>query len=161
VDWHDARAYVTWLSVKAGKDYRLLSEAEWEYACRAGTGTPFWWCSSLSTDQANYNGNATFDGGPASEYCQRTLPVKSFQPNPWGLYQVHGNVWEWCEDWGNKSYAGAPADGSAWTTGDSFTRVMRGGALDNYPLHLRAAFRVRSIMYSRFNFNGFRLARTL
>ena len=82
-----------WLTQKTGRSYRLLSEAEWEYACRAGTKTPFWWGSSITPDQANYDGNYTYDGGGSKgEYRQKTLPVDSFEPNPWGLYQVHGNV---------------------------------------------------------------------
>ena len=95
VSWHDAKAYVEWLSRKTGRTYRLLSEAEREYAARAGTATPFWWGSSISTEQANYDGNVVYGGGPNGEYRQRTLSVESFQPNPCGLYQVHGNVLEW------------------------------------------------------------------
>ena len=131
VNWDDAKAYAKWLSGKTGKDYRLLSEAEWEYACRAGTSTPFWWGSSISTEQANYDGNYTFGGGRKGEYRQRTVPVKSFEPNPWGLYQVHGNVGEWCEDCWNESYNGAPSDGSAWTAGDCAFRLLRGGSWDH------------------------------
>lgn len=126
VNWEDAKAYTAWLSGKTGKDYRLLSEAEWEYACRAGTQTPFWWGSSISTEQANYNGNYTLGGGKKGEYRLRTVPVKSFQANPWGLYQVHGNVGERCEDCWNENYNGAPGDGSAWTAGDSGFRSLRG-----------------------------------
>ena len=96
-----------------------LSEAEREYVARAGTTTPFWWGSSITPEQANYNGNYVYAGGGSKgEYRAKTVPVKSFKPNPWGLYQVHGNVWEWVEDCWNDSYSGAPADGSAWTTGD-------------------------------------------
>ena len=89
-----------WLSAKTSKDYRLPSEAEWEFACRAGTTTPFWWGLSITPEQANYNGSANpyKGGGRKGEYRQKTQPVKSFEPNPWGLYQVHGNVWEWCEN---------------------------------------------------------------
>jgi formylglycine-generating enzyme required for sulfatase activity len=108
VSWHDAKAYVEWLSRKTGKTYRLLSEAEREYAARAGTATPFWWGSSISTEQANYDGNLVYGGGPNGEYRQRTLPVESFQPNPWGLYQVHGNVLEWTEDCSNDNYPAKP-----------------------------------------------------
>ena len=95
---------MAWLSRKTGKTYRLLSEAEREYVARAGTTTPFWWGSTISTSQANYDGNYTYGGGPKGEYRQKTVPVDSFQPNPWGLYQVHGNVWEWVEDCWNDSY---------------------------------------------------------
>ena len=112
VNWNDAKSYVQWLSKKTGKQYRLLSEAEREYAARAGTVTPFWWGSSISTGQANYDGIAILTTVVAKgEYREKTLPVKSFKPNPWGLYQVHGNVWEWVEDCWHDSYNGAPADG--------------------------------------------------
>src|SRR5262249_2150620 len=88
-----AQAYLPWLSAKTGKAYRLLSEAEREYVARAGTDTAFWWGPSIAPAQANYNGNYTFGSGPNGPYRQRTEPVDSFQPNPWGLYQMHGNVW--------------------------------------------------------------------
>ena len=104
VNWDDAKAYVAWLSRKTGKTYRLLSEAEREYVARAGTTTPFWWGSTISTSQANYDGNSTYGSGSKGEYRQKTVPVDSFQPNPWGLYQVHGNVWEWTEDCYKDSY---------------------------------------------------------
>ncbi|MFZ1109606.1 MAG: SUMF1/EgtB/PvdO family nonheme iron enzyme [Rhodomicrobium sp.] len=161
VNWDDAKAYAKWLSDKTGKDYRLLSEAEWEYACRAGTSTPFWWGKSISTEQANYDGNYTFGGGKKGEYRQRTVPVRTFQPNPWGLYQVHGNVWEWCEDCWNERYDGAPADGSAWTTGDCSSRVLRGGSWIDNPAVLRAARRSRDYTSNRRYNAGFRVARTL
>src|SRR5262252_2968505 len=92
VSWDDAKAYVGWLSRKTGKTYRLLSEAEREYVTRAGTTTPFWWGSSISTSQANYNGNYIYGNGVKGEYRLRTLPVDSFEPNPWGFYQLHGNL---------------------------------------------------------------------
>ena len=156
VNWHDAKAYAKWLSGKAGKNYRLLSEAEWEYACRAGTSTPFWWGASVSTEQANYDGNHAFGNGRKGEWRRRTFPVKSFEPNPWGLYQVHGNVWEWCEDRWNESYNGAPGDGSAWAF-----RPLRGGSWISTPWFLRSAFRYTSAADSRYGTVGFRLARTL
>ena len=117
VSWDDAKAYVAWLSRATGKPYRLLSEAEREYVTRAGTTTPFWWRPSITTSQANYDGASYSIGFMKCEYRKQTLPVNSFQPNPWGLYQVLGNVWEWTEDCWHDSYAGAPADGSAWTSG--------------------------------------------
>ena len=163
VDWEDAKAYAKWLSIKTGKNYRLPSETEWEYACRAGTTTPFWWGSSIMPEQANYDGSADpFEGGgKKGEHRQKTLPVKSFEPNPWGLYQVHGNIWEWCEDRRHVDCDDAPTDGSAWTTGNSGERVLRGGAWDDGPGNLRAAWR---IMYNRripCKNAGFRVARTL
>jgi formylglycine-generating enzyme required for sulfatase activity len=141
VSWDDAKEYAAWLSRKTGKTYRLLSEAEREYVTRAGTTTPFWWGSSISTSQANYNGRFTYGGGAQGEFRQKTLPVDSFQPNPWGLYQVHGNVWNWLEDCWNESYQGAPSDGSAWTSGDCSKRVVRGGSWSSDPQLLRSAFR--------------------
>ena len=98
VNWNDAKAYVAWLSQKTGKTYRLLSEAEREYVTRAGTTTPFWWGSSISTGQANYNGNQPTAADQRASFGRRPFRSNSFQPNPWGLYQVHGNVWEWTED---------------------------------------------------------------
>jgi formylglycine-generating enzyme required for sulfatase activity len=163
VSWDDAKAYVGWLSRKTGKPYRLLSEAEREYAARAGTATPFWWGASISTSQANYDGTFAYGGGQKGEKRQRTVPVDSFQPNPWGLYQVHGNVWEWVEDCGHESYAGAPSDGSAWVSEDSSCRrVIRGGSWYLNPWYLRAA--KRGVGMSTRNGGGavgFRVARTL
>jgi formylglycine-generating enzyme required for sulfatase activity len=162
VDWNDAKAYAKWLSAKTGKVYRLPSEAEWEYVCRAGKTTPFWWGSSITPEQANYDGTAApyKGGGQKGEYRQKTLPVKSFEPNPWGLYQVHGNVWEWCEDLWHDNYHGAPEDGSARTTGGGAFRALRGGSWNSNPGNLRAASRVGS-HGSRNGNAGFRLARTL
>lgn len=161
VIWDDVQAYVKWLSEKTGKKYRLLSEAEWEYAARAETTTPFWWGSSISTDQANYDGIYPFGGGSKVEYRQKTVPVKSFKPNPWGLYQVHGNVWEWCEDRWHKNYIGAPDDGSAWAEGQSSSHVLRGGSWYYSPWGLRSAYRGGLQSDSRYNGIGFRVSRTL
>jgi formylglycine-generating enzyme required for sulfatase activity len=160
VSWDDAKAYAGWLSRKTGKSYRLLSEAEREYATRAGTTTAFWWGSSISTSQANYNGNA---GGAKGEFRGKTVPVDSFSPNPWGLYNVHGNVWEWVEDCGRDTYQGARSDGSAWTTActDASRRVVRGGSWFNIPQDLRAASRLGFTTSYRVYFLGFRMARTL
>ncbi|MEO1277147.1 MAG: SUMF1/EgtB/PvdO family nonheme iron enzyme, partial [Pseudomonadota bacterium] len=99
VSWDDANAYCAWLSEQTGADYRLPSEAEWEYACRAGTETPFWWGREITPEQANYHGNFVYAGGGAKGvYREKTEPVDAFEPNPWGLYQTHGNVLEWCQD---------------------------------------------------------------
>jgi formylglycine-generating enzyme required for sulfatase activity len=152
VSWNDAKAFVAWLSRKTGKTYRLLSEAEREYVTRAGTTTPFWWGSSITPKQANYNGYKGSEG---------TVPVDSFEPNPWGLYQVHGNVSEWTEDCWYDSYEGAPTDGSAWTCSESSSRVLRGGSWYDGPQKLRSADCEWSGADSRNNIRGFRLARTL
>jgi formylglycine-generating enzyme required for sulfatase activity len=158
LSWSDAKAYVAWLSRKTGKTYRLLSEAEREYVTRAGTTTPFWWGSSISTNQANYNGSYNYGKG---EYRQKTVPVDSFQANPWGLYQVHGNLYEWVEDCWHENYAGAPSDGSAWVSGDCARRVLRGGSWLEDSRALGAASRARNGPDHRYDIDGFRLARTL
>jgi formylglycine-generating enzyme required for sulfatase activity len=161
VTWNDAKAYVAWLSKKTGKPYRLLTEAEREYVTRAGTTTPFWWGSSISTAQANYNGNETYGTGKKGEYRQMTMPVDSFSPNGWGLYQVHGNVSEWVEDCYHADYVGAPADGTAWIVGECQRRVVRGGSWAFEPLLLRSASRRDAHAEGNGNFIGFRVARTL
>jgi formylglycine-generating enzyme required for sulfatase activity len=150
----DALSYVAWLAKKTAKPYRLLSEAEWEYAARAGTNTPFWWGNSISTGQANYDGNLTYGTGVTGEDRHCTLPVDSFEPNPWGLYQVHGNVFEWTADWHTNNY------NSVWISEGS-SPVLRGGAWYTGPQHLRAAVR-RALGKYYTNFGiGFRVARTL
>jgi formylglycine-generating enzyme required for sulfatase activity len=161
ISWDDAKAYVEWLSRKTGKTYRLLAEAEREYVVRAGTTTPFWWGSSISTSQANYDGNYTYGSGSKGEFRKRTMPVNSFQPNPWGLYQVHGNVYDWTEDCWNIDYSGAPTDGTAWTSGDCGKRVQRGGTWSSEPRYLRSASRNWNPTVGRGDANGFRVARTL
>jgi formylglycine-generating enzyme required for sulfatase activity len=161
VTWNDAKAYAGWLSKRTGRNYRLFSEAEREYVARAGTVTPFWWGTSISTDQANYDGNHTYGDGLKGEYRKNTLPVASFRPNPWGLYQVHGNVYDWVEDCFHDGYQGAPSDGTAWTAGDCTYRVIRGGSGSSEPQYLRAAFRTCTYPDERHYDIGFRVARTL
>ncbi len=125
VDWNDAQNYVAWLSARTGKSYRLPSEAEWEYAARAGTTTPYYSGYQLTTDQANYDGvDYPRDGSPGI-YRQMTTPVGSFPPNGFGLTDMGGNVWEWTEDCWNPDYHGAPSDGAARTSGDCNRRVVR------------------------------------
>ena len=153
VSWDDAQTYLSWLNRKTGRDFHLLSEAQREYVTRAGTTTPFWWGSSISTSQANYRSNSRFPF--------RTAPVNSFQPNPWGLFQVHGNVYEWTQDCWNESYSGAPTDGSAWTDGNCTSRVVRGGAWSSDPKFLRSAFRNVYVRVNRNPRYGFRIARHL
>jgi formylglycine-generating enzyme required for sulfatase activity/uncharacterized caspase-like protein len=163
VNWDDAKAYAAWLSRKTGKTYRLLSEAEREYVARAGTTMPFWWGSSITPMQANYNGSADpyKGGGSKGEYRQHTTPVDTFEANPWGLYNVHGNVWEWTEDCWNNSNIGNPGNGSARSAGDCSGRVVRGGSWYYVPQFLRSAARVRWSADYRYGYLGFRLARTL
>jgi formylglycine-generating enzyme required for sulfatase activity len=155
VSWDDAQSYLTWLSRKTGKTYRLLSEAEREYVTRAGTATPYWWGASISTDRANYAGELN------EEFRSQTVPVDSFVPNPWGLYQVHGNVWEWVEDCFERNYAGAPLNGAAWTSGICAFRVLRGGSFSNPRQNLRAAGRYTYLAELKINYIGFRVARAL
>jgi formylglycine-generating enzyme required for sulfatase activity len=160
VSWDDAKAYVAWLAKKTGKSYRLLSEAEREYVTRAGTTTPFWWGSSISTSQANYDGRYTYGNGVKGEYRKRAMPVDSFAPNPWGLYQVHGNLSDWTEDCYHTSYQRAPADGSAWLNGECSERVLRGGTWESIPDNLRSANRSRNTTDIRNRDFGFRVGRT-
>ena len=158
VSWHDAKEYVSWLSRKTGKRYRLLSESEWEYVARAGTPTgPFHTGSTISTTQANYDGRDT--GG---KYRGRTVEVDELASNAFGLYHVHGNVWEWVEDCWHPDYHGAPNDGRAWTFGGICERrVVRGGSWRKNHLYARFSYRVGADARSRFNSIGFRVARTL
>jgi formylglycine-generating enzyme required for sulfatase activity len=164
VSWEDAQAYVKWLSGRTGKTYRLLSEAEREYVARAGTKTRFWWGPSISTQQANYDGNSTTYGGPKGVYRGRTMPVYAFEPNPWGLFQVHGNVLEWTADCWHGGYSGAPGDGSPWTvdqrSGRCDNRVLRGGSWFHGPGYLRAAARFEAAFNDRERPYSFRVART-
>jgi len=163
VNWEDAKSYAAWLSRKTGVTYRLPSEAEREYVMRAGTTTPYWWGSSITPKQANYDGSAEpyKGGGSSGEYRKRTVSVDSFEPNAWGLYNVHGNVWEWTEDCWNELNDGNPGNGRARTAGDCASRVIRGGSWFSAPQNLRSANRARFIADVRLNHQGFRLARTL
>jgi formylglycine-generating enzyme required for sulfatase activity len=163
VSWNDANAYVAWLSKTTGKVYRLLTEAELEYVTRAGTTTPFWWGSSITPEQANYDGSFRpyTGGGRKGEDRQKTVLVQSFKPNPWGLYQVHGNVCSWVEDCWHDTYTGAPVDGSAWISKQCIPRVLRGGSWLLGPEPLRAASRRGSQPDNLYVYVGFRLARTL
>ena len=161
VDWNAAKAYVAWLSRRTGQSYRLLSEAEWEYAARAGTTTPFHTGSRIVTDQANFDGNYTYNGSAKGTYRQKTVPVGSFAANSFGLHDMHGNVWEWVEDCYRDSYAGAPTDGSAWTSGGCSSRVLRGGSWITVPGYLRSAYRGWFTPDARVGNDGFRVSRTL
>ena len=145
---------------QTGYDYRLPTEAEWEYACRGGTTTPWWWGSSIGPDRANHYGTYLRKGGKWDDW--RTVPVNEFEPNPWGLYQVHGNVEEWCQDFWHNTYDGAPTDGSAWQRGgDLGAYVCRNGSWYTMPENLRAAKRSWSGMLFRCSRLGFRVARTI
>ncbi len=142
VTWHDAQLYVAWLSEQTGQRYRLPSEAEWEYACRAGAKSAFSFGDDINTSVANYDGNYTYNGSPKGQYRQGTSRPGEFAPNQWGLYDMHGNVWEWVQDVVHDNYLGAPNTGVAWETGgDQNRRVLRGGAWSYHPRDLRAALR--------------------
>jgi formylglycine-generating enzyme required for sulfatase activity len=184
ISWDDAKAYVAWLSSKTGKNFRLLTEAEREYVTRAGNTTPYWWGSSLRPDWANYDkrertprdgrsGSArdtkkaslplpsSASNAAATLVPSGTVPVNSFSPNPWGLYQVHGNVAEWVEDCWNKTYSGLAAEPLAATQGDCERRVLRGGAWSYWPSDIRAAYREAARKGDRYVHVGFRIARDL
>ena len=153
ISWLDAKDFLKWLSDKTGQTYRLPTEAEWEYAARAGTTTPFWWGSSVGTGQANCQDCGT--GGTG------TLPVASFKPNPFGLFDTAGNAAEWAEDCWNDNYKNAPRDGSAWVAGQCQLRVLRGGAFDNQSRYLRSPARFRYDYDVRYLANGFRVVREM
>ena len=162
VSWNDARQYVDWLSAHTGKPYRLPSEAEWEYACRAGTKSAFSFGDAIDTSLANYDGNFTWNGGPRGDYRRGTTPVDQFAPNPWGLHDMHGNVWEWVQDLMHDNYEGAPLDGSAWESGgERARRILRGGSWLYNPRYLRSALRNGFSAVMSNDIVGFRVARDL
>ena len=155
VSWDDAQKYVAWLSSQTGAEYRLPSEAEWEYAARASAVTIFSWGNQVGRNETNC------DGCGSQWDRDRTAPVGAFAPNAWGLHDMHGNVWEWVEDCWNDDYEGAPLDGSAWLQGECVVRVLRGGSWGAPPKVLRTAYRGGITAGYRSNFVGFRVARTL
>lgn len=143
VSWDDAQSFINELNESDdGFLYRLPTEAEWEYACRAGITTHFAFGDSLSSDQANFDGNYPYGGAAKGVDQQKTTAVGSFAPNALGVYDMHGNVYEWCEDWYHATYAGAPTDGSAWLSGgEQKYRVLRGGSWVSHASALRSACR--------------------
>jgi formylglycine-generating enzyme required for sulfatase activity len=161
VSWEDAQIYVEWLSKKTGARYRLLSEAEWEYAARAGTTTAFHFGETLSGEQANIDGSPVFGEPPSPVNRQMTRPVGQFSANAFGLHDMHGNVWEWVEDCWNDEYTGAPTDGGAWLTGSCGGRVLRGGSWREYLGDARSAARVASDSDDLSYTDGIRIARDL
>ncbi|WP_089727730.1 SUMF1/EgtB/PvdO family nonheme iron enzyme [Candidatus Thiosymbion oneisti] len=166
VSWQDATAYAAWLSDQTGQSYRLPTEAEWEYAARAGTSTLFWTGDCIHTDQANYNGNEDYNGCGAKTgmWQGQTVPAGSLPANPWGLHETAGNVYEWTQDCWHKNYQGAPSDGSAWGQGNGGNcagRVVRGGGWDFPPQFLRSAFRYWLTSDGADDILGIRLARAL
>jgi formylglycine-generating enzyme required for sulfatase activity len=155
VTWDDARQYAAWLSRMTGHLYRLLTEAEWEYAARAGTTTGYYWGDEIG------EGNANCKGCDSRTNSRETSPVGSFKPNAFGLYDMAGNVFQWTEDCSHDNYAGAPADGSAWTSGDCSRRIVRGGSWEAAPEALRSASRDKYATNNRDYAQGFRVGRTL
>ncbi|MDE0693937.1 MAG: SUMF1/EgtB/PvdO family nonheme iron enzyme [Gammaproteobacteria bacterium] len=150
-----AQSYVSWLSQQTGEDYRLPSESEWEYAARAGTETQYDWGNAIGVNRANCKGcGSQWDG-------VQTAPVGSFAPNPWGLFDMHGNVWEWTEDCDNANYVGAPSDGSAWTTGRCSVRVVRSGGWDNHADFVRSRYRGTADISLTTDVIGLRVARAV
>jgi formylglycine-generating enzyme required for sulfatase activity len=169
LDWHDANAYIAWLNAEVraehpqlaarGGPYRLPSEAEWEYAARAGTRTARWWGDAIGKDRADCNGcGSSWDDSELAS-------VDSFAPNAFGLYGMLGDVWQWTADCWHDSYAGAPADGRAWLAGGCAKHVIRGGSWDNLPVFVRSAARSSSTAdggeYDYSSLAGFRVARDL
>ena len=169
VSWDDAIEFCARLSGETGRKYRLPSEAQWEYACRAGTTTPFYFGETIATDLANYRGTdweyngkvypGNYGRGEKGIYREKTTPVGSFAiANAFGLYDMHGNVWEWCADDWHENYQGAPTDGSVWLEGGDRTyRLLRGGSWGNDPRYCRSANRVRYTPDIRYTYIGFRV----
>ncbi|MEN8178241.1 MAG: SUMF1/EgtB/PvdO family nonheme iron enzyme [Pseudomonadota bacterium] len=158
LSWQDAVGYCEWLKQQTGKSYRLPSEAEWEYACRAGTRTLYWWGDDPGKNRANFEGSSSQWSG------RQTSPVGSFDPAPFGLHDMHGNVWEWCQDCWHDNYNYAPRDGTAWEAegrGECGQRVIRGGSWFNGPGFLRSATRSGRNTGNMNNNLGFRLAQDL
>jgi formylglycine-generating enzyme required for sulfatase activity len=158
VSWNDAVEFCTRLSKATGREYRLPSEAEWEYACRAGTATPFHCGETITTDLANYKGDSTYGFGSKGQFRKQTTEVGSFPANAFGLHDMHGNVWEWCQDTWHENYNGAPTDGSAWIDeNNQYVMILRGGCWYYNPSNCRSASRNYDIPGSDYNNIGFRV----
>ena len=160
VSWNNAVEFCQKLSEKTGREYRLPSEAEWEYACRAGTTTPFHFGETITTDLANYDGESTYGDGVEGVYRRETTEVGSFGvANNFGLYDMHGNVWEWCQDSWHSNYKGAPTDGSAWLDNkeSSNRKLLRGGSWFSNPRLCRSAYRLYSNRDNHDGIIGFRV----
>jgi formylglycine-generating enzyme required for sulfatase activity len=158
VSWDDAVKFCTQLSQQTGRSYRLPSEAEWEYACRAGTTTPFHFGETITSTLSNYDASQVYRSEPRGDDRGQTTEVGEFPPNAFGLYDMHGNVWEWCQDHWHDTYQGAPIDGSAWLSEDNNTsRLVRGGSWSHPPRLCRSAIRGRDGRDLRSTFLGFRV----
>ena len=152
VSWDDVQGFIDWLNDKTGGSFRLPTEAEWEYAARAGNTTKYSWGNRIGSNRANC------DNDECDDRWEYMAPVGSFSANAWGLHDMHGNVGEWVQDCYNDSYVGAPTDGRAWTSGDCSQRVDRGGGWANAPWGLRSAYRGGGPRSNRYYIIGFRLA---
>ncbi|NEZ60332.1 SUMF1/EgtB/PvdO family nonheme iron enzyme [Adonisia turfae] len=166
VSWYETVEFCQRLARHTGAEYRLPSEAEWEYACRAGTATSFHFGATITTELANYRGtdakeygwSGSYGAGPKGEYRQQTTDIGRFSANAFGLYGMHGNVYDWCQDHWHDNYDGAPTDGSAWITdNEQARRVVRGGAWNYSPRYCRSAYRVNGTPGYRVNYIGFRV----
>jgi len=154
ITWFDTKSYLAWLSDKTGKTYRLPSESEWEYAARAGTQTDFWWGDDVGQGKANCR-------NCSAKVSHQSEPVGSFKPNPWGLYNVHGNVWEWVEDCWNPTHDGAPSDAQPRLEGDCRQRVMRSGSWYYFSKNIRSPWRFKNDARVKSYGIGFRVLREL
>jgi formylglycine-generating enzyme required for sulfatase activity len=169
ISWDDTQAYISWLNNKTGKAYRLLTEAEWEYAARAGTTSPRYWSASpanqctyaYGSDETAKQNSPTLTTISCNDGASHTSTIGAYAPNDFGLYDLIGNAWEWTEDCRSKTYHGAPTDGSAWLWGNCGRRVMRGGSWNYDPTILRSANRGGDSANFRYYSFGFRLAMTL
>ncbi len=159
ISWHDAQEFCARLAAKTGRAYRLPTEAEWEYACRARTTTPFAFGETITPEIVNYNGEYPYAKARKGKHRKETVPVGSLGvANAFGLYDMHGNVWEWCEDAWHQNYQGVPIDGSAWlSAGDSSRRVLRGGSWFSQSILCRSALRANHVPGLRNDYIGVRV----
>jgi len=159
VNWYEAVEFCDRLAKHSGRPYRLPSEAEWEYACRAGTKTPFTFGRTLSPEIANYRATSTYNDGPTGDFREDTTPVDYFDvANGFGLVDMHGNVFEWCQDHYHSSYTNAPGDGKAWVSEDEGARrIIRGGSWNHFPRICRSAYRGNDFPDDRNHLIGFRV----
>jgi formylglycine-generating enzyme required for sulfatase activity len=158
VSWDDAQGYLAWLTGKTGHRYRLLSEAEYEYAERGGTQTAYATGNSIANTQANF---LDVQGDTRGPQGRATMPAGSFPANRFGLFDMQGNIWEWVQDCWHDSYSGAPSNGSAWLSGDCQRRVVRGGAFNRERTFMRSATRYWIVGQLRSALAGFRVARVI
>ncbi len=159
ITYWSAMEYCFWLSERTADTIRLATEAEWEYACRGGTNTPFWTGETITTEQANFDGNFTY-GGSSKGICRgKTTPVDTFAPNPWGLYDMHGNVWEWCASVYDEEYSGLEQENAGYDQTDLRQRIVRGGSWYNVPSGIRSASRNKLSPNFHYLRVGFRIVR--